>query len=287
MNLFSVDLEDWFHLLDSPSVPSLERWSALPSRVVKNTLRILDELDAHGVVGTFFVLGWVAEVYPELVAEVASRGHEIASHGYSHTLVYQMSPEEFRDDIRRASDAIHAACSIVPRGYRAPGFSLKRQSLWALDVLLDEGFAYDSSAFPAVRAHGGLPGSPPTPHLLRNGLAEIPISTASFGLVRCGYLGGGYLRLIPRPLLTALAKSQEKRGLPLVLYIHPRDYDQGQPRMDLGPVARFRAYVGLGGCMRKLRDLMAGHDWAPFIRQAEALTRPPCTQGVGTQAPVG
>ena len=125
MNLFSVDLEDWFHLLDSPSVPSLERWSALPSRVVKNTLRILDELDAHGVVGTFFVLGWVAEVYPELVAEVASRGHEIASHGYSHTLVYQMSPEEFRDDIRRASDAIHAACSIVPRGYRALGFRLR------------------------------------------------------------------------------------------------------------------------------------------------------------------
>jgi polysaccharide deacetylase family protein (PEP-CTERM system associated) len=263
-NVFSIDVEDWFHLLDNSEAPEYERWASLESRVRHNTELLLGELARRDVKCTFFVLGWVAEQHPELIAEIAGAGHEIASHGYSHTLIYTQSPEEFRDDLRRASDAIVAACGVKPRGFRAPGFSIKRQNLWAFDVLKEEGFVYDSSSFPALRSHGGLPGTTPLPTVLENGLVEFPISTVDLRLARWSYLGGGYLRLLPKRLVLSWAASQEKAGIPLILYIHPRDVDPGQPRLELAPHTYFRTYVGVGSCLDKVSALLERFEWTSF-----------------------
>ena len=263
-NVFSVDLEDWFHLLCNSEAPEVERWTHMESRVRRNTEILLDEFDRYDVRCTFFVLGWVAEQHPELVAEVARRGHEIASHGYSHTLIYTQTPDEFRDDLRRANEAISNACGARPRGFRAPGFSIKRQNLWAFDVLREEGFEYDSSAFPALRAHGGLPGTSPLPTVLDNGLVEFPITTINLYIARWSYLGGGYLRLVPKPLVLSWASSQERAGMPLILYIHPRDIDPAQPRLGMRPHAYFRTYVGLAGCLLKIRALLERFEWTSF-----------------------
>jgi polysaccharide deacetylase family protein (PEP-CTERM system associated) len=263
-NVFSIDVEDWFHLLDNSSAPEYDRWAGLESRVRHNTETLLAELATRQVRCTFFVLGWIAEQYPELVADIARAGHEIASHGYSHTLIYTQTPEEFRDDLRRANDAIVSACGTRPRGFRAPGFSIKEENLWAFDVLREEGFSYDSSSFPAIRSHGGLPGTTPLPTVLENGLIEFPISTFDLRVARCGYLGGGYLRLLPKRLVLTWAASQARAGIPLILYLHPRDIDPDQPRLDLPPHTYLRTYVGLSGCLGKVRALLERFEWTSF-----------------------
>lgn len=263
-NVFSIDVEDWFHILDNPSAPTHERWSSLEPRVQANTEVLLEELARRDVHGTFFVLGWVARRHPELVRAIAEAGHEIASHGYAHRLVYEQTPQDFRDDLRRGSEAIHAACGRQPRGYRAPGFSITRTSLWALDVLREEGFEYDSSAFPALRRHGGLRGAAPLPTVLDNGLVEFPVSTVNLPFARCPYLGGGYLRLLPRGLILRWAEGQSRAGSPLILYLHPRDIDAGQPRLFLAPHEYFRVYVGLRGCLRKVHALLDRFTWTSF-----------------------
>jgi polysaccharide deacetylase family protein (PEP-CTERM system associated) len=263
-NVFSVDVEDWFHVLYNSAAPDYGRWASLESRVRGNTELLLGELARRDLQCTFFVLGWVAEQHPELISEIAGAGHEIASHGYSHTLVYTQSPGEFRDDVRRASDAIAAACGVQPKGFRAPGFSIRRENLWAFDVLREEGFVYDSSAFPAGRSHGGLPGTSPLPTVLENGLVEFPISTVDLRFARWSYLGGGYLRLHPKHLVLSWAASQERAGIPLILYIHPRDVDPGQPRVELPPYTYFRTYVGVSSCLAKVGALLDRFHWTSF-----------------------
>ncbi len=274
-NLFSIDLEDWFHILDHAAAPKLDRWSTQESRVEENTQTLLDELDRADVRGTFFVLGWIAEHHPQLVQRIADAGHEIASHGYAHGLVYEQTRDAFRDDIRRASDAIEAASGIRPCGYRAPGFSIRADSEWALDVLAEEGFDYDSSIFPAEHAHGGLPGAEALPTILPNGLREFPVSTVDMGFRRVAYLGGGYLRLFPAPLILYWAREQRTRDESLVLYLHPRDIDLEQPRLDLGMLRNFKSYVGLRGCLGKVTQLLGEFDWVPFRDfPQEALVEP-------------
>ena len=263
-NVFSIDVEDWFHLLDSEQAPAYSRWNELESRVRPNTERLLQSLADRNIKCTFFILGWVAKQHPELVGEIAAAGHEIASHGFRHTLIYTQTPDEFRDDLRRANDAIHAAAGVVPTGFRAPGFSIIPKNVWAFDVVREEGFIYDSSVFPAIRSHGGLPGNEPRPSVLPNGLYEFPVSTTEIGSVRCGYLGGGYLRLIPKSLLFRWAKQQLAGGDPLILYLHPRDIDIAQPRMKLPLHRYFRTYVGLNGCMEKVEALLDEFEWTSF-----------------------
>lgn len=273
-NVLSVDLEDWFHLLELPGLPPVDRWAAQPSRVERNTERLLSTLDAHRVKATFFVLGWVAARFPALVRHVAERGHEIASHGYAHVLVWTQPPSEFRDDVRRASDAIEAACGRRPIGYRAPGFSIVAGTPWAHDILREEGFVYDSSIFPDACAHGGIPGADPGVGRLPCGLVELPISTVGVAGRRVGYLGGGYLRALPRPLVLALARRQALRGQDLVLYIHPRDVDPDQPRLPMSWRRYARTYVGLRGGLGKLEALLEAHRWGRFCdHPAVALER--------------
>jgi polysaccharide deacetylase family protein (PEP-CTERM system associated) len=274
-NVFSVDVEDWFHLLYRDSAPEYDRWATFESRVRANTEVFLAELERCRVRCTFFILGWIAEQHPKLVEEISAAGHEIASHGYSHTLAYTQTPDEFRDDLRRASDAIVRACGCQPKGFRAPGFSIKRHNLWAFDVLLEESFEYDSSAFPAARSHGGLPGTAPLPSVLPNGLVEFPISTVNLRVGRCPYLGGGYLRLLPRRLVLSWAREQQRAGIPLILYLHPRDIDVGQPRLKLAPHTYFRTYVGLGNCLGKISALLDQFSWTSFEEYLHAAPPKP------------
>jgi len=282
-NVFSIDVEDWFHLLDNERAPSRSRWRSLESRVRQNTELLMGTLEERSVRCTFFVLGWVAEQHPGLVSDIAAAGHEIASHGYAHTLIYTQQPDEFREDLRRASDAIERAAGTRPRGYRAPGFSIKAQNLWAFDVLADEGYEYDSSVFPALRAHGGLPGTAPLPSVMSNGLVEFPISTASLGIGRCSYLGGGYLRLLPKSVVMGCAKAQAKAGIPLILYLHPRDVDPGQPRLRLPPHQHLRAYVGLRSCLSKVTALLDRFPWTSFEEYLR-IARPTAKSGKGLAA---
>jgi polysaccharide deacetylase family protein (PEP-CTERM system associated) len=273
-NLFSVDLEDWFHLLELDGAPPPERWDAQPSRIEHNTLRLLELLAAHRVAATFFVLGWVAERFPALVRHIADQGHEIASHGHRHDLIWTQDPVRFRDDLRRASDSIATACGQRPIGYRAPGFSVVARTAWALEILAEEGFVYDSSVFPAARAHGGMPGARPEPHRLACGLHEFPVSTVGLWGKRVGYLGGGYLRALPGQLVTTLASTQARAGRDLVLYVHPRDIDPEQPRLRMSWRRRLRTYVGLGRTFDKLGSLLAAFEWGRF-RDHPALASHP------------
>lgn len=271
-NVFSIDVEDWFHLLDSEATPGFHTWNSLESRVRPNTEKLLQSLSDRQTTGTFFILGWVAQQHPELVAEIAAAGHEIASHGYRHELIFRQTPDEFREDLRRGTEAIVNATGQVPKGYRAPGFSIIPSNLWAFDVVKEEGFIYDSSVFPAMRSHGGLPGNLPRPSRLPNGLYEYPVSTTQFGSVRCGYLGGGYLRLLPESLLIRWAKQQLAEGEPLILYLHPRDIDPHQPRLKLPVHRHFRTYVGLSACLGKINTLLDTFAWTSF---ENALTLQP------------
>ncbi len=263
-NLFSIDVEDWFHILDTSTAPSRDEWLRMESRLATNTEALLALLDEYQTKATFFILGWVAENYPQVVKGIADRGHEIASHGYGHDLVYKQSEEEFRADVRRAAEAIHKACGVHPRGYRAPGFSINGDTLWALDALVEDGYEYDSSIFPAKRRHGGLPGAQYVPSILPNGLKEFPISTINVGFGRLAYLGGGYLRLFPDRLIRYWAHRQQNRGMTLILYLHPRDIDDMQPRLPLSLMRRFKSYVGLERTLPKLAGLLEDFRWMPF-----------------------
>lgn len=263
-NVFSIDVEDWFHILDASSAPDIGRWGSMESRVEANTSVLLRMLERHGVTATFFVLGWIAEKYPALVREIAAAGHEIANHGHSHTLVYRIGREEFRSDLRRAADALERAAGTRPTGYRAPGFSITAGTPWAFDVLAEEGYVYDSSVFPAHRGHGGFPGASPLPYRMDNGLLELPVSTVSVILGRFAFAGGGYLRLLPLAAIRRAATSHVKRGRPIILYVHPRDIDKDQPRISLPPHRYFKCYVGLAGCRLKLERLLDSYSWGSF-----------------------
>ncbi len=272
-NCISIDVEDWFHLLDTRRAPSRQTWRCLESRVTENTRRLLDLFDRYSVQATFFVLGWIAEQHPSLVREIAAAGHEIASHGYAHELVYQQTRDEFRHDLAQAERHLLHACGQRPLGYRAPGFSIRPDSAWAWEVLAERGYAYDASLFPARRRHGGWPGNAALPHRLMNGLWEIPVSTLARPWGRQAFLGGGYLRLWPERWILRWAERLTTQGQPLVLYLHPRDIDPHQPRLQLSARRRFTTYVGLETAWRKLESLLKQFVWGPLIQACPQLAR--------------
>lgn len=263
-NVFSVDLEEWFHLLDTDAVPPVKHWQYMENRIISNTEKLLKLLKKYKTKATFFILGWVAEYYPDLVKKIKNQGHQIGSHGYSHTLVYQQTPEQFRRDLILAADAIEAACGEKPKAYRAPGFSIIKSTLWAIDILAEQGYEYDASILPAKVSYGGILDTSPVPYKLANGLKEFPTSTINLGLGRIPYLGGGYLRLLPLRLISYLCSIQQNASKPLVLYIHPRDLDPEQPRLELPRIHSFKSYVGLENTYDKLSYLLENFNWKPM-----------------------
>lgn len=257
-SVFSVDVEEWFHILDVPSTPALTGWGSLESRVEKSFRSMLEVFAEKKVRTTLFFLAWVVERYPHLVREAVAGGHEIASHGYAHELVYRQDRATFLADIKKAKDIIEQASGSTVRGYRAPGFSVTKETPWFYDAVAGAGYAYDSSIFPGERGHGGLPGALAVPHLVptaHGDLVEFPISLSSMFGKRMYFFGGGYLRFFPYPLMLSKAKEVLKEERPVVFYLHPREVDPEHPRLPMSAKRNFMTYHNLRSTMPKMRRL--------------------------------
>ncbi|MEW6116828.1 MAG: XrtA system polysaccharide deacetylase [Nitrospirota bacterium] len=272
VNALTIDVEDYFHVTAFEQYVKPEEWECYPSRVVDNTLRVLDILDETSKKATFFVLGWVAERNPSLVRTIQERGHDIASHGYAHELVYRIGPVRFRDDIRRAKRLIEDVTGKEVTGYRAPSYSITKKSLWAYDILLEEGFSYDSSVFPILHDIYGIPDAQRFPYDVKRPsgtLKEFPLSTIQLRLSGLEYrvpiAGGGYLRLFPTGLIKrAIQHINHTEQQPAVLYFHPWEIDPKQPRIAASFKSRFRHYLNLDKTADKVRCLLRQFDFGPM-----------------------
>ncbi len=269
VNAFSVDVEDYFQVAALAPAITRESWPRRESRVERNTDRLLGLLAERGIRGTFFVLGWIAERHPTLVKRIAAAGHEVASHGFSHQLIYVQSPEEFREETSRAKRLLEDLTGSPVIGYRAASFSITRRSLWALDVLIDLGFRYDSSIFPIRHDRYGIPGAAaepgPVPAPSGRTLVEFPMSAATFLGVKVPVSGGGYFRLLPYAVTRrGLRQLNERHERPFTFYLHPWEADPGQPRVKVGWLSRIRHYTNLHRCEPRLRRLLAEFRFAPM-----------------------
>ena len=261
-NALTVDVEDYFHV--AALAPSVHRdsWISRESRVVGNTQKLLAIFEEFDVRGTFFVLGWVAERYPQLVRDIAAHGHEIACHGYSHRLVYEQSPQEFYQETHRAKNLLQEITGSAVLGYRAASYSIVRESLWALDILVELGFVYDSSIFPVRHDRYGIHDAERAPHRMATPtgkyIVEWPLATARILGFRLPVAGGGYFRLFPYGLSRwGLASINRRELRPFVFYLHPWEIDPAQPRVSASWLSRFRHYTNLGKCEERLRRLLA------------------------------
>ncbi len=259
LNAFSVDVEDYYHVTAFEKRIHRNDWDRYESRVVDNTRRILQLLCRHNVKATFFVLGWVARHYPELVREIHEKGHEIGSHSLEHRLVYQLTPEEFRRDLRESRDMLAEIIDQPVTAYRAPSFSITKQSLWALDILVEEGFTIDTSIFPTRHPRYGIPGFEPKIQQIDTSagpLREFPMTVARLAKMNVPVSGGGYFRLYPLAWTVRMLRQVNRAGAPFVFYIHPWEVDPDQPRLQAcSRVSRFRHYVNLSKTEAKL-DLL-------------------------------
>ncbi|MGB6482033.1 MAG: XrtA system polysaccharide deacetylase [Candidatus Acidiferrales bacterium] len=257
--VFSVDVEDWFHILDLPATPDVTEWDGLPSRVERNFQRLLEAFEQKGVRVTCFFLGWVAEKFPSLVKKAVRQGHEIASHGYAHRLTYQMTPEAFYEDAVRSKSILEDVAGRAVWGYRSAGFSVTRDTDWFFDKLIEAGYLYDSSVFPATRGHGGMANGQRSPFWIERPsgqLFEFPLSVAGvMGKSMC-FFGGGYLRLFPYPVICRMARSVLSEGRPVIFYVHPREIDPDHPRLPMNWRRRFKSYVNLESTMPKIERLL-------------------------------
>jgi polysaccharide deacetylase family protein (PEP-CTERM system associated) len=259
----SIDVEDWFQVENLKPVVPRASWDGQESRVVRNTNRILELLEARGARATFFVLGWVAERHPELIRRIAAAGHEIASHGYGHDLLYTLTPAEFRADVDRGKKLLEDLTGQRVTGYRAPSFSITD---WAVTILQELGFEYDSSVFPTVAhdRYGRLTGvDAGQPVLeLRPGFYELCISCLPLGKRGLPWGGGGYFRMLPYPAWRAGIQRILASGSPYMFYLHPWEIDPGQPRVNgLSAVSRFRHYLNLARCESRFAALLADFRW--------------------------
>ena len=261
LNALTIDVEDYYHVSAFESVIPYRDWERLESRVEQNTHRILDLLDRYKTKATFFVLGWVAERRPGLIRAISKRGHEVASHGYAHQRIYTQSSDQFREETRRSKRIIEDAIGQPIFGYRAASYSITVKSIWALDILRDEGFLYDSSIFPVRHDLYGIPGYNRTCHLLNghggSGMVEFPLSTLRLAGINIPIAGGGYLRFYPYGFTRwAITQLNEKEGQPAVVYLHPWEIDPEQPRIPAGFRSRFRHYTNLNKTEDRLKALL-------------------------------
>jgi polysaccharide deacetylase family protein (PEP-CTERM system associated) len=259
-NALTIDVEDYFQVAALAEAVRYDDWSSMEYRVEANTDRILALFERAGVKATFFTLGWVAERSPELVKRIAAQGHEIASHGYSHQLIYNQTPEVFKEETRRSKAILEDILGAPVTGYRAASYSITNQSRWALDILAEQGFTWDSSIFPVHHDRYGMPGTPRWPHRLKteNGyeLAEFPLSTLKLPGYTLPIAGGGYFRLFPYWFSKFGLGSINRQGKPFVFYLHPWEVDPGQPRLDVKWFSRFRHYNNLDICEQRLAKLL-------------------------------
>jgi polysaccharide deacetylase family protein (PEP-CTERM system associated) len=261
VNAMSVDVEDYFQVSAFDRVVSRAGWDGFESRVVSNTQRVLDLFDRAGVSSTFLFFGWVAELFPAILREIAAAGHEVASHGYHHQLIYTLTPAQFREDVRASKSVLEQTAGAPVLGYRAPSYSIIESSLWALDVLVEEGYAYDASIFPIHHDRYGIPNAERHAHVLRRrsgALIELPASTMRVGGVNLPIAGGGYFRLLPYAWTRwGIDRVNRRERKPVVFYFHPWEIDPGQPRFAVGRASRIRHYTGLDRTPARLRRLLS------------------------------
>jgi polysaccharide deacetylase family protein (PEP-CTERM system associated) len=272
----TIDVEDWFHILDSPAVPGIKHWPSLESRIERNLKELLEVLDNYSVKVTFFWLGWLAERHKGLVRMCRDAGHEIASHGYAHILAYEVGPSAFREDITKAKDILENIISDQVRGFRAPGFSITEKAPWAFEVIKESGYQYDSSVFPAVHGHGGMASSPLGLYFIetRNShLLEIPMSIVEIFGHRTSLFGGGYLRLANKLMIKWGIDKLQTAGRPLIVYIHPREIDPAQPHLPLGLFRQFKCYVNLNSTLPKLKWLCKNYSMLTMLEMVENYIR--------------
>jgi len=264
---FTVDVEDWFHILDCPQSPRPDEYGSLVSRVEVNTGRVLDLLDECSVYATFFVLGWVADRYPRLVRRIAEAGHEIGVHGYHHVLASTLDDEALEEDTRRAVDAVGTASGKAPVGYRSPGGSLLERQRWLLDLLVELGMRFDASVYPRAGGLAEAKGYPDRPYVIANVgnamLWEFPSTVRRCCGVRWAFVEGGYLRLLPLTVVRRWISEREEVGLPVSCCIHPRELDPDQPRLPLGPVKQWRTQVGLRRMEAKVCAILSEFAFVP------------------------
>ncbi|TBW51574.1 DUF3473 domain-containing protein [Marinobacter halodurans] len=260
VNALTVDVEDYFQVAALAEAVSRDAWDTMEYRVEANTDCLLARFEKHGIRATFFTLGWVAERSPALVRRIQAAGHEIASHGYSHQLIYNQTPDVFRDETRRSKRILEDITGEPVTGYRAASYSITQRSRWALDILAEEGFTWDSSIFPVHHDRYGMPGTPRWPHRLKTDdgheLAEFPLSTLQFPGYTLPIAGGGYFRLFPYWFSQWGLGQINRQQQPFVFYLHPWEVDPGQPRLKVKWLSRFRHYNNLEICEARLEKLL-------------------------------
>ena len=269
LNALTIDVEDYYQVSAFEPIIKHEDWIKFESRVEGNTEKIVKILYDLDIKATFFILGWVAEHSPQLVKEIQKQGHEIGCHGYAHKLIYQHSKDFFRDDIRKAKTILEEITGEKVVSYRAPSYSIIQESIWALDILIEEGFEYDSSIFPIRHDRYGIPDSARFPYIInRNGhgkIKEFPLSTIRFFGINFPITGGGYFRLFPywftRWGLKRINKVEKK---PFIFYFHPWEIDPDQPRFNPGYISRFRHYVNLSKTEGNLKKLLTDFKFTTF-----------------------
>ena len=250
LNALTIDVEDYYHVAAFASVIQPQEWERYESRVERNVNRLMDILDEYQTRATFFILGWVAERHPYLIRAIRQRGHELASHGYAHQCIYTQTPQQFREETRRSKRIIEDATGESILGYRAASYSITQQSLWALEILREEGFVYDSSIFPIHHDRYGIPESSRFGYLVKghadSGLVELPPSTIRVAGINIPIAGGGYFRIYPYAFTRwGISHINHREHQPAVVYLHPWEIDPGQPRIHANAVSRFRQYFNL------------------------------------------
>lgn len=268
MKILTFDIEDWFHILDNPKTKAADDWKNFSSRLEPNLDLILNLVEKHKTQATFFCVGWIADKHPNQIRKISDSGYEIGSHTHLHQLVYEQSPKQFEEDIKKSIQSLEDITGKKVTSFRAPGFSITSETPWAFEILLKYGIEIDCSVFPASRAHGGFNsfGSALPVWIELNGmrLKEFPINTQSFLGKQVIFSGGGYFRILPYPIIEKMTKKSEY----VMTYFHPRDFDADQPMIPgLNMIRKFKSYYGLKNTEKKLDQWLSKFD---FIDLAEA-----------------
>lgn len=281
-HFFTVDVEEYFQVNAFEGVVSRDKWLSFPSRIEAAVDRVLALMDRHDVRGTFFTLGWIAQHHPRVVDRIASCGHEVASHGWWHRKLSVLTPESFREEVRSSKAALEAITGVPVVGFRAPSFSIVPGREWAFDVLIEEGYEYDSSLFPVNRSDYGYPTAPPIAHMIQRPsgvLCEFPMATTVWNGVRIPAAGGGYFRHFPYNIIRRAFREHSDSGMPAVFYIHPWEVDPEQPRLPVSLLTRVRHYTGLRNTEERLGRLLREFRFTAIRdRLREAVTAKPAIE---------
>lgn len=277
LNAITIDLEDYYQVTAFDHIIDKCNWETMESRVQQNLEKVLSILDEYKIKATFFALGWIAERHPISIRTIFNEGHEVASHGYNHEIINHLSKESFKEDITKTKKILEDITGCKVKGYRAPTFSINNSSFWALNILCQQGYSYDSSIFPIIHDRYGMPHAKRFPHIIKLsgvGIKEFPPSTIKFFHWNFPIAGGGYLRLLPIKFIEwGIKRINEIEKQPAIIYIHPWEFDPAQPRIPTSRLSRFRHYVNLDSTENKLRHLIKNFKFTTLSKLSSQLFR--------------